>query len=134
MMIQHVATTLVLAAGIFFLMVAAFGFLRLPDVFCRLHVMGVIDTLGAPLILLGAAIYLGPQLTAGKLVLGLAFIAITSPLVGHLLARAALEAGHQPGVIENPAEVPPRFERQAQPERFGAGEAGEAALREKVRV
>lgn len=112
-MIHAVVTTLVLAAGVFFLAVAAIGFTRLPDVFCRLHVMGVIDTLGAPLILLGAALYLGPQLAAGKLVLGLAFIAITSPLVGHLLARAALEAGHQPGVIENPTEIPARFGNHA---------------------
>jgi multicomponent Na+:H+ antiporter subunit G len=109
MIIQHIVAALVLAAGVFFVAVAAIGFRRLPDVFCRLHVMGVIDTLGAPLILLGAAIYVGFELTAGKLVLGLAFIAITSPVVGHLLARAALEAGHLPGVIQNPAEMPPRF-------------------------
>jgi multicomponent Na+:H+ antiporter subunit G len=117
MTIQSVLTTLLLAAGIFFVAVAAIGFRRLPDVFCRLHVMGVIDTLGAPLILLAAAVYLGPQLAAGKLVLGLVFIAITSPLVGHLLARAALEAGHEPGVIENPAEIPAHFGRNGAHER-----------------
>jgi multicomponent Na+:H+ antiporter subunit G len=110
-MIQSVVTMLVLAMGVFFVAVAAIGFRRLPDVFCRIHVMGVIDTLGAPLILLSAAIHVGPQLAAGKLVLGLAFIAITSPVVAHLLARAAMEAGHQPGVIQNPDEVPPRFEQ-----------------------
>jgi multicomponent Na+:H+ antiporter subunit G len=117
MTIQSVLTTLLLAAGIFFVAVAAIGFRRLPDVFCRLHVMGVIDTLGAPLILLAAAVHLGPQLAAGKLVLGLAFIAITSPLVGHLLARAALEAGHEPGVIENPAEIPAHFGKNGVHER-----------------
>jgi multicomponent Na+:H+ antiporter subunit G len=121
MMIHYVITTLVLAAGVFFVGVAALGFQRLPDVFCRLHVMGVIDTLGAPLILLAGAIYLGPTLTSGKLVLGLVFIAITSPLVGHLLARAALEAGHQPGVIENPSEIPPRFEKRSASARRRAG-------------
>lgn len=92
MTIQEGVTTLFLAAGVFFLVVAAIGFVRLPDIFCRLHVIGVIDTLGAPLILLGAAVHVGPHLTAGKLVLGIAFMSITSPLVGHLLARAALEA------------------------------------------
>jgi multicomponent Na+:H+ antiporter subunit G len=113
MTLQALATTLLLATGIFFLGVAAIGFRRLPDVFCRLHVLGVIDTLGAPLILLGAAVHLGPQLAAGKLVLALVFIAITSPVVGHLLARAAVEAGHQPGVIENPADVPRRLGAEA---------------------
>lgn len=121
MIVQHIVTALVLATGVFFILVAAIGFRRLPDVFCRLHVMGVIDTLGAPLILLGGAIYLGPTLNAGKLVLALAFIAITSPLVGHLLARAALEAGHLPGVIANPTEMPPRFERNGAPRREEVG-------------
>jgi multicomponent Na+:H+ antiporter subunit G len=99
--LQDAVATLLLAAGVFFLVVAAIGFVRLPDVFSRLHVAGVIDTLGAPLVLLGAAVHVGPHLTAGKLVLGIAFMSVTSPLVGHLLARAALEAGHEPG-----AEVP----------------------------
>jgi multicomponent Na+:H+ antiporter subunit G len=111
--IQAVLTTLALGIGIFFVAVASIGFWRLPDVFCRIHIMGVIDTLGVPLMLLGAAIHLGPQLAAGKLLLALAFISITSPVVGHLLARAALEAGHQPGVIENPDEIPPRFNADA---------------------
>jgi multicomponent Na+:H+ antiporter subunit G len=122
MIVQQLFTVVVLLVGIFFLVVAAIGFIRLPDVFCRLHVMGVIDTLGAPLILLGAAIYLGPQLAAGKLVLGIAFISITSPVVGHLLARAALEAGHQPGVIEDATIVEERFGRASTP------------IREKVRT
>lgn len=96
MTIQDGLAALLLAAGVFFLVVAAIGFVRLPDVYSRLHVAGVIDTLGAPLVLLGAAVHVGPELTAGKLVLGIAFMSVTSPLVGHLLARAALEAGHEP--------------------------------------
>jgi multicomponent Na+:H+ antiporter subunit G len=90
--------------GAFFLTVAAIGFARLPDVFCRLHVTGVIDTLGAPLVLVGAAVFLGASLVSLKLLMGIAFLAVSSPLVGHLLARAALEAGHQPGVIEEKSE------------------------------
>jgi multicomponent Na+:H+ antiporter subunit G len=62
----------------------------------------VLDTLGAPLVMLGAALHLGMSLVALKLVLGIVFLSLTSPLVGHLLARAALEAGHEPGVIEDP--------------------------------
>jgi multicomponent Na+:H+ antiporter subunit G len=99
-MIQNILVVAFLCTGVFFLIVASIGFILLPDVFCRLHVLGVIDTLGAPLVLLGTAIYIGPQLVAGKLLLGVAFISITSPVVAHLLARAALEAGHRPGVID----------------------------------
>lgn len=82
--------------GLFFMLVAAIGFVRFPDVFCRLHVTGILDTLGAPIMLLGVAIQIGPTLVAGKLLLAIAFLFMTSPLVGHLLASAALESGHLP--------------------------------------
>lgn len=103
-MIANILVIVLLAAGIFFLIVGAVGFIRLPDVFCRLHVTGVLDTLGAPLIMLATAIHVGLHLSALKLVLATIFLSVTSPLVGHLLARAALEAGHKPGVIEDSAE------------------------------
>jgi multicomponent Na+:H+ antiporter subunit G len=104
MSISYVFVTVFLALGVFFLTVGAIGFARLPDVFCRMHVTGVLDTLGAPLIMLAAAVYLGFSLVSLKLVLALLFLAVTSPLVGHLLARAALEAGHEPGMIEDSAQ------------------------------
>jgi multicomponent Na+:H+ antiporter subunit G len=103
-MIADAIVLILMACGIFFMVVGAVGFIRLPDVFCRLHVTGVLDTLGAPLIMLAAAVHLGLQLTSLKLVLATVFLTVTSPLVGHLLARAALEAGHRPGVIEDSAE------------------------------
>jgi multicomponent Na+:H+ antiporter subunit G len=103
-MIQNVVAATFMLAGVFFLVVAVIGFTRLPDVFCRLHVTGVIDTLGAPLVLVGTAIFVGAQLVSLKLMLAIAFLVASSPLVGHLLARAALEAGHQPGVIEEDSE------------------------------
>jgi multicomponent Na+:H+ antiporter subunit G len=107
---MHTMLVLVfLVAGVFFLAVGSIGFIRLPDVFCRIHVTGVIDTMGAPLILLATAIYLFPDLVAGKLLLAVLFISVTSPLVAHMLARAALEAGHRPGVIEDAAALRARY-------------------------
>jgi multicomponent Na+:H+ antiporter subunit G len=101
----HVLAGLCIGIGLFFVLVAAVGFVRLPDVFCRLHVTGVLDTLGAPFVLLGTAIYIGYDLVSLKLALAIVFIAATSPLLAHLLARAALEAGHKPGMIESPQEA-----------------------------
>lgn len=95
--------------GIFFLFVATIGFVRFPDIYCRLHVTGVIDTLGVPLMLLGTAVYLGPEWTSGKLMLALVFLYLTSPLVAHLLARSALQAGRKPApeTIWTPDRRPP---------------------------
>ena len=104
-----IASLVLLVAGLAFMLVAAVGFIRLPDVYCRLHVTGILDSLGAPLVLLAAAVWLGPELTAGKLVLGLAFLWTTSPLVGPLLSRAArisqpaAAAAPPPVVIAQPA-------------------------------
>lgn len=99
----ELVAALVVGVGVFFVAIGALGFMRLPDVFCRLHVTGVVDTLGAPMIMLGAAIHLGAQLVSAKLLFAIAFLVVTSPLLGHLLARAALEAGHQPRIIEDDA-------------------------------
>lgn len=96
MTLSDVVSGILLFTGAFFTLVAAVGFMRLPDVFSRLHVTAILDTLGAPIILLGAAVHVGLGLTAVKLVLAIAFLFVTSPLVGHLLSRAALESGHQP--------------------------------------
>jgi multicomponent Na+:H+ antiporter subunit G len=111
MIVQHAISAGLLAVGLFFIVVGAVGFMRLPDAFCRFHVTGVLDTMGAPMVMLSAAVYLGPGLVSLKLVLGIIFLSLTSPLVGHLLARAALEAGHDPHVIDDP-------EREAEGDRM----------------
>lgn len=96
MSLSDLVATVLIVVGLSFLVVGAIGIIRLRDLFSRLHVTGVLDTLGVPLVMLGVAVHLGPRLVSGKLVLATIFLAITSPLVGHLLARAALEAGHEP--------------------------------------
>ncbi len=93
--LQATLACVLVIIGMLFLIVAAVGFARLPDVFCRLHVTGIMDTLGAPMVLLGAVVWNGWNLTSGKLLLGLVFLFITSPLVGHLLSWAALRSGQE---------------------------------------
>lgn len=96
-MIAEVIACALLGVGLVFQLVAAIGLVRFRDVFSRLHVIGVVDTLGVPCVLLGAAVYLGAGLSSAKLVLAIVFLYLTSPLVGHLLSRAALESGIEPG-------------------------------------
>lgn len=94
-MIESIALVLMIS-GLFFLSIATVGFMRFPDIYCRLHVTGVIDTLGVPLMLLGVAVHVGLELTSVKLLLALVLLYLTSPLVAHLLARSALQAGREP--------------------------------------
>jgi multicomponent Na+:H+ antiporter subunit G len=80
------------AIGLFFQLIAAIGLFRFPDVYSRQHVVCITDTLGAPLMIVGAAIAAGSLIVALKLTLALVFLFVTGPLVSHMLARAALQS------------------------------------------
>ena len=48
-----------IVAGGLLLIIGAVGILRFPDVYARMHAAGIIDTLGAGLLLLGLAFQAG---------------------------------------------------------------------------
>lgn len=83
-------------AGGFFCVVGALGIIRLPDVYCRMHAAGIIDTVGIGLIFLGLALQAGWSLALAKLVMILIFILYTSPTSCHALCRAAAYGGVLP--------------------------------------
>lgn len=82
--------------GAAFAIIGAVGILRLPDVFSRMHGAGIIDTLGAGLILVGLMFQAGFSLITVKLILIVVFVLFTSPTTTHALARAALNGGVNP--------------------------------------
>ncbi len=89
-----------LIGGSFFCVTGAIGLLRLPDFYARLHGAGIIDTLGAGLILLGLMLQAGLSLVTVKLLFVLFFILITSPTATHAIAHAARTQGLDPVVGE----------------------------------
>ncbi len=95
-LLLDVATGLCLLTGCGFVLIGTLGLLRLPDFYTRLHAAGVIDTLGAWLILLGMALQSPNLLTGLKLLMLFALLLFASPTTSHLLARAALHAGLKP--------------------------------------
>ena len=82
--------------GSVFCVIGAIGIIRLPDVYCRMHAAGIIDTAGVGLILLGLAFQVGWTLALAKLAMILIFILFTSPTSCHALCRAAAYAGVHP--------------------------------------
>ena len=76
--------------------IGAVGIIRLPDVYCRMHAAGIIDTIGVGLIFLGLAFQAGWSLTLAKLLMILIFILYTSPTSCHALCRAAAYGGVYP--------------------------------------
>ena len=89
-----------LIGGSFFCITGAIGLLRLPDFYARLHGAGIIDTLGAGLILIGLMLQAGLSLVTVKLLFVLFFILITSPTATHAIAHAAHTHGLDPVVDE----------------------------------
>lgn len=91
-----IASWACLVAGSVFALIGAIGIVRLPDVYSRMHGAGMIDTLGAALILLGLMLQSGHWLVTVKLLLIGVFLFFTSPTTTFALARAALNAGVKP--------------------------------------
>ena len=87
---------LFLLAGSFFVVSGGIGLVRMPDFFTRMHPSGVVDTLGATLIVAGLIVQAGPTQVAIKLLLILAFLFFTSPTATHAVAHAALAGGLVP--------------------------------------
>ena len=79
-----------LIGGGLFVLVGGVGVVRMPDVFTRLHAVGVADTMGAGLILLALILQSGFHVGAFKLFLLLVFLMLTWPTSTHALAEAAL--------------------------------------------
>ena len=84
-----------IVCGVVALLIGSLGLLRLPDVYCRIHAVGMIDTAGASFIILGMIIHEGFTLVSVKLVLIGVFLFFTSPIATHAVAQVA----HKSGVV-----------------------------------
>jgi len=82
--------------GIVALLIGSLGLIRLPDVFCRIHAVGMIDTAGASFIILGMMIYEGFTLVTVKLLFVGIFLFFTSPIATHAVAQVAHKMGVEP--------------------------------------
>lgn len=102
MIILDLLTWLALLSGVFFIGVGSAGLLRMPDFYTRLHAAGIIDTLGAGLILIGLMFQGGWTQVTIKLILILLFLWFTSPTATHSLVKAALSDPENPEPLTYP--------------------------------
>ena len=85
------SVALLLGAGV--VLIGSIGLINLPDFYCRLHSAGVIDSLGAWLVLSGLLLHAGSVVVGFKLLIIGALIFFISPASSHALAKTALEFG-----------------------------------------
>ena len=75
-------------AGSAFALLAAVGVLRMPDVFTRMQASTKASTLGLGCLLIGAALQLGDFASFIRVASIGAFVLLTTPVAGHVIARA----------------------------------------------
>ncbi len=79
---------LLLVLGALFMFLAGVGLIRLPDLYLRMSATSKAATIGASLVLLGAAIHFGTAAVAGRAVVIVAFLFMTAPVAAHTIGRA----------------------------------------------
>jgi multicomponent Na+:H+ antiporter subunit G len=102
--VSEVRTALVLACtaiGCGFILLAAVGVVRMPDLYSRMQASGKGATVGAIVTVIGAAIHFGagPIIIRGGVIAG--FLFVTVPIAVHLIARAGFVTGAElePGAV-----------------------------------
>lgn len=86
--------------GAFFVLTAAVGVVRFPDLYSRLHASSKLVTLGSAGIFLGVALSFQDSAALTRLTAVLLFQFLTTPLTAYLIAQAAYLRGLEPVLPE----------------------------------
>ena len=87
-----VITAIAWLAGSAFSLLAALGVLRMPDVFTRMQASTKASTLGLGCLLIGAVLQMGDLGSFIRAASIGAFVLLTTPVAGHVIARASYYA------------------------------------------
>lgn len=92
-MILDIITVVFLVIGSLFILVAAVGILRLPDLYLRMSSTTKAATLGVGCILFAVALHFEEVGLTARAVAVIFFLFITAPVAAHVLARASYFLG-----------------------------------------
>lgn len=95
-MFVEILSWLAILSGSVFLIIGAWGTVKFPDFWSRLHAVSVTDSAGMILLTLGMCLQAGFTLITFKLILIGVFLFITGPTATHAVANAALVSGFRP--------------------------------------
>ena len=87
-----IVTAIVWLVGSGFVLLAAVGVLRMPDVFTRMQASTKASTLGLGCLLIGTALQMGDFGSLIRVASIAAFVLLTTPVAGHVIARASYYA------------------------------------------
>ena len=84
--------------GSIIILIGSFGIIRLPDVYSRIHALGMIDTAGFGFLIFGMIIYAGWSLVSVKLLIMGLILLITGPISSHAVANASKQSNIKPSM------------------------------------
>lgn len=82
-----------ISLGTLFVLLAAIGLLRMPDLFLRISVTTKAATLGVGLILIGMAVHFWKTSITTEAIAIIVFLLLTAPIGAHLIGRASYFVG-----------------------------------------
>jgi multicomponent Na+:H+ antiporter subunit G len=82
-----------LVFGALWMLIAALGVLRMPDLFSRMQASSKAGTLGIGTLMLAVTIHFAHLQAGAHAVLIIAFFFLTAPVAAHMIARAAYLIG-----------------------------------------
>ena len=89
--VLQVIAVLAVLTGTAFSMLGVLGYVRLPDVYTRLHAVGKVGIFGAVLLLIGAVVW--TPLGLGKGLVLIALLLLAGPVTAHALSSSAYRVG-----------------------------------------
>jgi multicomponent Na+:H+ antiporter subunit G len=90
---NEVIGDVLMVIGAIFLLLAAVGVLRMPDVFTRLQPATKGTTMGIACTLLAVAVHFGDSSVTTRALATIAFFFLTAPVTAHLIGRASYFVG-----------------------------------------
>ena len=86
-------TALLLLLGGAFMLLAALGIVKMPDVYTRMQPATKGATLGAGFLFGAVALHFSDTATTTKALAGIAFLLCTAPIAAHMMGRSAIRIG-----------------------------------------
>lgn len=112
---SQVAVVVLGVLGLFFVLSAALGSLRFPDVFTRMHAITKAGTLGVGLFLIAAAVHFGNDVSLVTRALAVVlFTLLTAPVSAQMIGRAAYLSGAERAPTTRLDQLAERYERPAE--------------------
>ncbi|WP_029214593.1 monovalent cation/H(+) antiporter subunit G [Kallotenue papyrolyticum] len=90
---NEIIASLLIVVGALFMLLAAVGIVRMPDLFTRMQAASKASTLGVSALLLAVAVHFMRLGITSRALVTVLFFFLTAPVTAHLVARAAYFVG-----------------------------------------